>query len=166
MTIDVISDKILSYAKLGKLPSFVLAIVFWVFILLPEAIVEVLGLQEILQNNRPSLGIGAILFSAYYISILLYELSKGFIEGYQRKKYWRYVLRNLAEDEKNLLRKYFDHDSSTQHFSMSDGVAGNLEAKKILFRSSIVGSLGDIFPYSLQNYVRNYLLKHRELLES
>ena len=77
------------------------------------------------------------------------------------KKY----LKNLTDDEKETIRPYIFENKRTQHFSMGEGTAESLVAKKILYRSSTLGVALDIFPYSIQDIAFNYLVKNPNLLD-
>ncbi len=50
-------------------------------------------------------------------------------------------------------------------FGLVDGLAGGLEAKGILFRSSNFGDPLYGFSHNLQPWARDYLKKHPELLK-
>lgn len=79
---------------------------------------------------------------------------------------WTRLLRNLTDDEKAVLRKYMDQNVRTQHLSFSDGVANGLEAKKIIYRASSLGSHMAFFAYNIQDGAFEILAKHPEYLVS
>ncbi len=74
-------------------------------------------------------------------------------------------LRNLTEDEKDAVRPYIDDDKRTQKFKLSSGIGEGLKAKAILYKSSQLGEYGDFFPYNIQDYAFDYLMKNKHLLE-
>lgn len=55
MPLSKLADKIFDFAKIGKLPSFLLAFVSWALILLPEFITKLLNINIIIYENRPYL---------------------------------------------------------------------------------------------------------------
>lgn len=77
---------------------------------------------------------------------------------------WTRLLRNLTDDEKAVLRPYMDQNVRTQHLSFSDGVANGLEAKKILYRASSLGSHMAHFAYNIQDGAFEILKRHPEFL--
>ncbi len=166
MELSKLSNTIFQIGKLGKLPSFVLACISWTFILLPVRISDLLGITEIISSNRVILGFSAILFSVYLISFLVYEYLSGHLTQWIIIKRVKKRLNHLTEDEKDALRPYIVENKRTAHFRMSDGIAGGLAAKNVLFRSSNLGSLGEVFPYNIQDYAFDYLNKNRRLLEN
>lgn len=79
-------------------------------------------------------------------------------------KVWHATLQTLTPAEKVALRPYIFENENSALFSISDGVAGGLEAKDILYRASNIGPWGN-FPYNLQPWAREHLTKHPELLQ-
>ncbi len=164
MDISVISDKIFQIGKMGKLPSFVLACICWSFILLPVSLSDLLGISEMINSNRSTIGIWAILLTVYLLSFLAYEYLSGYFTQLIILKRVKKRLRNLTNDEKDALRHYIEENKRTHQFRMSDGIAGGLLAKQIIYRSSNLGSIGDYFPYNIHDYAFEYLKKYKHLL--
>ncbi|ODS29996.1 MAG: hypothetical protein SCARUB_04901 [Candidatus Scalindua rubra] len=150
MDISTISDKVFQIGKLGKLPSFVLGCICWTFILLPIELLELLGITNLVENYRSYLGIGAILFPVYLISFIAYENSSGHLVQWIIIKRVNKRLRNLTEDEKDALRPYIDENKRTRKFRLSSGIGEGLVSKAILYRSSQLGEIGDVFPYNIK----------------
>jgi hypothetical protein len=164
MELTALSEKFLQIGKLGKLPSFVFGSICWTFILLPVKISEILGITDIINSNRALIGFFSIFFTIYLLSFLTYEylrehLSQWIIINRVKKR-----LRNLTKDEKEALRPFIEENKRTQQFSLSDGIAGGLEAKEILYRSSTLGSFRDEFPYNIQDHAFEYLSTHKYLV--
>ena len=74
------------------------------------------------------------------------------------------TLSSLTPAEKRALQPYILNNENSVGFSIADGVAGGLVAKKILYRSANI-SHGYSFPHNLQHWAREHLTKHPELLE-
>jgi len=165
MDISQISDKIFQIGKLGKLPSFVIACTCWTILLIPQNLTDTLGITDIVNSYRPWFGIFTVLCTVYLLSYITYEYLSGHLSQWLVVNRVKNRLRNLTEDEKEALREYINSNRRTVQFSMSEGVAGGLEAKKILYRSSNLGSLGDYFPYNIQDFAFDYLIKRKYLLE-
>ena len=65
-------SKLVEFFKLGKRPSFILAGIGWIFLLLPDGVREVLEITESLFVIKPYIGSVTLIFSAYFILHLLY----------------------------------------------------------------------------------------------
>ena len=166
MDISAFSNKIFKIGKLGKLPSFILGCVCWAFILLPERLSNLLGIKALINENRSYLGLGAILFTIYLISFILYEYLSGYLSQWIMIRRAKKRLRNLTDDEKDALRPYIDENIRTRIFRESSGVAGGLSAKDILYRSSQLSQIGDYFSYNIQDFAFDYLMANNHLLEN
>ena len=165
MDISTFNNKIFQIGKLGKLPSFVLGCICWTFILLPNGLSDLLGITELINENRSYLGLGAILFTIYLISFILYEYLSGHLSQWIVIKRVIKRLQKLTEDEKEALRPYIDENRRTRNFRLSSGISEGLKAKAILYRSSQLGEIGDVFPYNIQDYAFDSLKKNKRLLE-
>ena len=158
MAISQLADKIFDFAKLGKLPSFILAFVSWTFILLPKSVKNLLNIGTLFENC-------AILFTSYFIGFSLFEILRGQITGQRTIRIVKKRLKNLSDDEKILLRNYISDKKRTASFHMSEGIAEGLVAKKILYRSSTISLGHDVFSYNIQDIAYDYLMKNRHLIE-
>ena len=165
MNIAALGDKILQLGKLGKLPSFILGFICWALLLLPSNITDLLGVTKIIASNRTVLGLGALVFSLYFLAFKAYEIVKNQSSRWKIQKVIKRRLRNLTEDEKVAIRPFIYENKRTQHFSMGKGIAESLVTKKILYRSSTLGVALDIFPYSIQDIAFNYLVNNPHLLD-
>ncbi|EGO95204.1 hypothetical protein APM_1967 [Acidiphilium sp. PM] len=70
----------------------------------------------------------------------------------------------LTEDEKLFLRPYIIDGANTRMANITNGVAGGLVAKGIIFRSSNVGTVFSGFSYNLQPISRKILTGRPDLL--
>jgi hypothetical protein len=166
MNILALSNKIFQLAKMGKLPSFILGFICWVFLLLPTTVSDLLGITSIINSNRTYFGFGALIFSVYFLAFLAYEFSENLFSKWKIIRRVRKYLRDLTEDEKVALRPFIYENVRTQQFSMSEGTAGSLEGKKIIYRSSNIGSFDGAFPYSIQDIAFKYLKANTQLLSN
>lgn len=73
-------------------------------------------------------------------------------------------LRELTPEERGYQLPYIHDRTSTQTFDIDDGVAGGLQGKEILYRSSNMFDVHRGVPYNLQPWARTYLTQHPELL--
>ncbi len=140
-------------------------------IFLPDTVIEKLGLTELLSASRSAISI-ALIFSGSIILVEIFDALRGIIvERHKTNKYRTNMFKHLSEltkDEKLALKEYADGDLGTVHFSMSGGVAGFLEAKGIISRSSNLGIPGtsDTFAYSIQPVAMKLLRENPDLLQN
>lgn len=132
----------------------------------PETFIATLGLDSLRGEFRPWLGL-AFLASAVF---LLLHGAAWYTTKMRRKVALRRLERDrldwicqLSGEERAALRWYIRHDTQTQLFAMDSGLAGGLEAKKFLFRSSSMGNIIDGFPYNVQPWVWQKLTEEPEL---
>ena len=77
----------------------------------------------------------------------------------------KHLLSTLSKAEKEFLNRYFDNDTGTLYSEISDGVAGGLAAKKIIFRASNVAIQGSTsFPFNIQPWATVLLRGNPEYL--
>lgn len=137
----------------------------------PPSVLSDLGLTEFMADKRgfmgllflASLGTLAVLFLQMVSSHMTSERA-GRASERSSKQDWLEVLIDLTPSEKAYLLPYIENQESTQYFSMSDGVAGGLVAKGILYQAANLGSMRYGFAYNLQPWARRQLTKNRKLL--
>ncbi len=163
--------KLVEFFKLGKRPSFILAGIGWVFLLLPDGVREVLGITELSLVIEPYIGSLTLIFSAYLIFYLLYEviekgstiLNRKLNQRREKRKVLGW-LTGLSSDEKMLLKTYIQAGTKTQYFSLTDGIAAGLTVKGILYQPTSAGFLQHV-AHNIQDVVFEHLAKHSELLK-
>lgn len=151
--------------KLGKLPAVVASCVTWVLLLLPVSFKRFMSIDSMVQDYRSYIGLCAVVFPVYFLSILIYEEASRKIRDFKIRRMIISRLKKLSEDEKGILVPYIQRRLRTQYYAIDSGVANGLTAKHILFRTSNVGVDGVNFPYNIQDIAYDYLLKHPELVE-
>lgn len=149
--------------KLGKLPAFVISIISWVLLLIPLPFQQFISIDTITQKYRSYIGLCAVFFTVYFLLILIYECGARKIKNFRIERAIIGRLKNLSNDEKEILIPYIRQRVRTQYHSIDNGVANGLEAKHVLYQASSVGNGG--FPYNIQDIAYDYLLKHPQLLE-
>lgn len=160
-------DKIFKVAKLGKLPSFILAFIAWGFLLIPKKVTEYIGIHDLIDKYKHIFGFLAIFFSFYFLAFSIYEFGRKRFTARKQISIIKKRLKNLSEDEKKALKKYIDRKVRTASFSLSGGVGEGLQAKGILYRSSSLSCPLSIdeFSYNIQDVAYDYLMKNKKLLE-
>jgi Super-infection exclusion protein B len=135
-------------------------------LLSPDPFISRLGLEEFRAAFRTYAGV-VLIASA---SLLLVNIISGL--GYAALKPWRdwrsnrvvhKTISELTEAEKEFLRVFIFENQNTVTAPIQDGIAGGLEAKRLIYRSSNV-SYGFDFPYNLQPVARRILTARPDLL--
>jgi hypothetical protein len=127
-----------------------------------------LGLSALNQQARAWVAVSFILSAALLLAHSTFEVAAiGRKKWRSRllKKYRQAELHNLSPEEKAVLAQYIVLDTKTLRLGAGSGVAGGLEASKIIFRSSSFGSMGSGFAYNIQPWAWSYLKQHPEVLE-
>lgn len=77
----------------------------------------------------------------------------------------KYILENLAADEKVILKSYFDENVSSLQFSIQDGVVMGLKNKMVLnMPTKFARGKSMMISFNMQPWAKEYLMKHPELL--
>ena len=161
-------SKFVEWIKLSPKYLFPILIVLGFVLFAPADILDVFGLSSIVSQYRPYLGAAFLVTAALLLANMLgawygwikrrYVRSKNIKRGRRR-------LRSLTDAEKEILRGYIHNKTRSQYLWVTDGVVRGLEAEKIIYRASEVGSL-DEWAYNIQPWAWNYLNAHPELLSS
>jgi hypothetical protein len=134
---------------------------------IPDALVSQLGLEEIRHTYRTYAGMifvaSASLLAVNVISVVVHAALRPWREHKFNRAVYR-TLCELTEHEKDFLRTFIHGQANTVSAPISDGVAGGLAAKQIIYRSSNI-SQGFDWPYNLQPISRKLLMAHPELLD-
>lgn len=159
--------KYVEWIKLS--PRYLLPIVLFTgFILfVPSDALEVFGLATLRKEFAWLFGIFCLASSALLISsglVFVCEWLYGLWESRSAEKELAQIIRNLSDQEKDVLRQYIEENITTLYFSFNNGVVGGLVAKNILFRSADVGY--GKFPYNVQPWAWEMLKEYPELLDS
>jgi hypothetical protein len=134
----------------------------------PASVLDSLAMTKLVNEYRAWLG-GAFTLSCAYLlahgiksaSDIFFQLRETRILTNQRRKW----LASLTPDEKNRLLPYIEDERASVTYPIGDGVVGGLVGKGILFRSSNIGHAISGFPYNLQPWAREVLLRHPEYLD-
>jgi len=133
----------------------------------PESLVSALGLDEIRHTYRTYAGVilitSASLLAVNIISFFVRLMLKPWRDRQFNRAVYR-TLSDLTQAEKDFLREFIFGHANTVSAPVNDGVAGGLQAKQIIYRSSNI-SYGLEWPYNLQPIPRKLLNAHPELLD-
>jgi len=156
-----------SLRKMAPLSLMGVGIGSGVLLFAPQGLCDTLGTAELVKQHRSIIG---LIFIGSWALLLAHLISWGSkrVVAARKSRRQRAIqesqLRDLTPEERHFLAPYAFKNQTTQRFACDDGIAGGLEAKGILFRSSKIFEL-DSIPYNLQPWARKYLKVHPDLLE-
>ncbi len=138
-------------------------------IFLPELITQV-GLSPLMSKYKGEIFL--VCLASWVILIIalfrwLYGLTISMLKSMKEMNGQKRILAMLAQTEKEFLKHYIDNDTDTNYAEMSTDTAGGLEAKGVIFRSSMLGISGTLqtFPYNLQPWAKILLKKYPKYLQ-
>lgn len=149
-------------------PIYVAALIASALLLfLPDPVAKEIGIAGFRQLWRAYIGITFIvsiaLLASSGISIIHQSLGNT-LDNRRLQRITLGTLEMLTNDEKMFLRPFIHNGENTRYANIQSGVAGGLEAKHIIYRSSNVGSF-EGYPYNLQPIARKILSRKKHLLE-
>ena len=132
----------------------------------PFDMLQFLGIESWRAEHKFYLGSVFILSTAVVGCHFGAEIIKWIVKWYQifivgRKTEAR--LKVLTIEEQNVLARYLNSDTRTQHFHMENGVVRGLVESKILYPALREGEI-DNFPINMQPWAWAYLKKHPNLV--
>ena len=140
-----------------------LSIVLGLLVFLPDGIADALAVKDFRATYRTFLG-PALLLTVSFVLTKLIMAARGL--GQARRKMRRRVeeLRELTAEEKGYLAQFIIEGLNTIHVPFGDGVAGGLEAKGVIYRSSSMVDVLEGLAYNLQPWARRQLSEDPGLL--
>jgi len=135
-------------------------------LVLSDAIVEKLRLNELRESNGPWLGVGALIGMAVLIVHALpvpWRWLRERIVRHLAMRRGKRRLRTLTPKEKEFLRQFFDEKTKTVRESVDDGVIAGLERVRVVFQATdfILNLHTD---FNIAEWAWDYLQKNPELL--
>ncbi len=110
--------------------------------------------------------ITAIFLFGNIIGKLVYDFSKSYYNRIMTKTNMKYFLKQLTNDEKEILKYYLTENKRTQYFPLSSGVINGLCSKNLVYNSSNIAAQGSYnFAYNIEDIAFNILKIHPEYLE-
>lgn len=152
-----------------KLPTRVvlaLCIVLGAMIFASDKILGYLGLNTLIQEYRPYLGLGFLITFALLLVDILSHIWKPIGS---RITDWNFIrqgkrrLHRLNPTEKHILQYYIQHQTRSQSLPLQNGAVNALQQESIIYRGSSIGTLSG-FDFIIQPWAWEYLNKHPELL--
>ena len=149
-----------------KIPvPFLVAIisVLSLILFLPETVAKILAVDDFRNQFRVFLGPAMLLAITFLIARIYIFIRAGFIKKREIRDHQQ-ILHKLTSAEKGFLVRFMSGEN-TLYVGIDDGVMGGLIAKRVAYRSSQVGNYIDGFAHNLQQWAREYLEQHPELLD-
>jgi hypothetical protein len=159
-------SKLTEWLKLSPKYLFPICIVTGFALFAPANTLEIFGINLLVAQIRPYLGIVFLLSASLLVTNLFTSLYSWAQNKYQRTlklKAWQKKLHSLTAEEKYILQHFINNQTQSQYLPMDNGVVNGLEIKKVIFRASDIGNL-DEWAYNIQPWAWEYLNNHPELL--
>ncbi len=150
--------------KVARWPIAASALVSGFLLFAPTSLLEFLGLRQAFESNRALFGLLFLVAIAILVVDRAHALWEALWPSFRYRRKIKWFLQRLTGDEKEYLRPFILEGETTVDYSLEDGVAVELCAKQILFHAQM--GTRDAFAHMMQPKVREYLLKHQELLMS
>lgn len=153
--------------QLRRIPTgFLLAIsiVLGLVLFLPDKIADTLAVKEFRNAYRSFLGPGFLLSAAFTITKIIMGIGRYF-GGLRGLRLRKRQLHDLTPEEKGYLYEFIINRKNTIYVAPSDGTAGGLLAKSIIYQASTTINILEGIPFNLQPWARKYLTEHRCLLK-
>lgn len=141
-----------------------IGIVLFLILFLPEQYAKIVAVDGFRKQYRVYLG-PAFLITTFYC---LARFCVFLMQVYNKKKDLKRKqesLHKLTPEEKGYLRPFIENQQNSIYVGMDDGVMAGLQAKKITFLATRVGSFFDGSPFNLQPWAKDYLEKNKNILE-
>ncbi len=153
--------------RLAPVPILTVAIASSFVIFIPDEFALKLGLAEFRIGYKGYLGWCFVFAWSYLLAIFIWYVGgavRSRILTYHSLRILRQYLNELTPEEKGYLREFIAGEN-TIYYNVDDGIAGGLELKQIIFRSSNMFSPLTGIPYNLQPWPRRYITKHPHVLK-
>lgn len=135
-----------------------------VTLLSPDSLAEKLALDAFRMKYRIALGPAWLLLTSILgTKTILYLIRRVDARVVLRTK--REQLHVLTPEEQGYLAPFIQKKMNTIHEDMTDGVAGGLKLKGIIYPASDLIDIVKGVPYNLYPWAREYLTQHPELLK-
>ena len=168
----IILEAILNTLKSGARIVVIVALTSGMILVLHELAPEITqkyNLSEYIEGYKPLLLVAILLGIATVIVNTIFTFKEYIgrkLTVWREDKRRHEILGALSKDEKKFLSRYIENDTSVQRDDYSAGIGNGLQAKGIVFRTSIVAAQGtESFPYTIQPWALKILRKKPKYLE-
>jgi hypothetical protein len=177
---DLIS-KAKEILSLGARQAFLLTLIAWAILLLPQSAAKFLGINELRTTYRTWIGLVALAATVGFAAILLTDFAPWIFNQLQNK--WclrkeqaeraaeanrsldemKALLHNLSSGERSYLHHYLEDQFLIKYFDPGDPIIRSLEGKGIVSNTGGRPRLGRQ-AFEIELWAYDYLPKQRELL--
>lgn len=165
MTIEEFISK-MKISKESQIAYFILGTLL-ITIAQFDNLLKIFNLEEVVASLLPYISILTLLSFSLLISKPIKDFFTVMYNKYYHYTTMTYFLKQLTNDEKVLLKSYLTDNVRAKYFDLSDGVASGLASKKLIYRSSNVGTgISTEFSYNIQDIAFNILKKNPKYLEN
>lgn len=152
---------------LFKIPTTLLsalAIVSILVLWMPTEYATTLGIEAIREDHRQYFGIGLLIVTAMLMARLLSWTAEQY-KRHKQRKVNRNRLRTLTSDEKGYLSPFVLEEVSCLYLDPTDGIAGMLRRKGILYVTNNSFDILEGMPHAIQPWALRYLRSNLQLIE-
>lgn len=158
----------LNWIRLSPKYLLALALAAVFLLLMPEDIAESIGLQKFITEQKPWIGLVALvsvaLLSAHGL-VWLGCFGKDFYKSRKLQKAWKANLKDLTPEEKDILARYILNQTKSRKLDPQSGIVNGLCDSGIIYPAGKFGTLYGGLAYNLQPWAWQELKKHPEYLE-
>ncbi|MEK4508976.1 superinfection exclusion B family protein [Paenibacillus sp. FSL K6-2524] len=166
---EAIITKILGVAKYTNKFFIIVAVGSAILLFSPKTLIDNLGLLQFVNVNKQYIGMAFLVSGVVTVANLITFIHKKVIRSIRSKRWLKRHqerLHSLNAMEKRILLYYFVNGTNTQLLAYNDGTVGELAGYKIIQRASNLSHMGARFPYNLNPWAREYLIKNPQLLKT
>lgn len=161
------ASKFIDWIKLSPkyLIGIIIASCFLIFV--PDDILKFLSIDIFVESINPFLSFILIISVAMLLGAAIAKIGSflvGFLSIWLKTFQYKSRLKDLTQEEKDILISYLDNDTRSRRFNMTHGVVQGLVRERILYQSTIMSS-GISQSYNIQPWAWKYLKKNRNILE-
>lgn len=146
----------------------VVALVSGALLFLPATIIETLGLDKFLVEQRANIGL-VFIAAVAIITVDIVRWTMARLNARRTKKQLEnvrsHVLATLTSEERKYLAPYILEGENTCYYGIDDGVAGGLKSKGVLYIGSNIGNLVNGIAFNLQPWAREALSSKPEMFQ-
>jgi hypothetical protein len=133
--------------------------------LLPKTVMERMRIAELREHYFPLISLCGIVSFA----VLLVEFADWLrrpLKSFRERREHKAVLYSLTPPEMRIIADYFEQETDTQYFDLTDGVAGGLRAKGLIYPTSSLSIFPTgTFAYNLHPSVRETMRKNPAIMQ-
>jgi len=135
-------------------------------LLLPQHTAERIRIADLREHYFPWISLCGI-FSFAVLFVEFADWLRNPLRSRREQSDRKAVLLSLTPPEMRIIAEYFRRQTDTQYFSATDGIAGGLAAKGLIYPSSTVSmGLTPDFAFNLQPWVRETIRKNQGILQA